>query len=213
MAGRSRVWLVEDNDFFRSTIQGLIDAQRDLACPVATATCEDALAELDSRDESPDILLMDIGLPGMSGIQGARDFLERVPDLRVIMLTVHEEREVVFDAIVAGATGYLLKSSPAEQIVESIRDVVRGAAPINPYIARKVLEAFSGRAGATRYGLTERECEILRLLTDGLTMQRVADELAVSYHTIDSHVRNIYDKLQVHSRGGAIAKALRERLI
>lgn len=213
MAGRSRVWLVEDNEFFRSTIRALIRQQRDLECPIATASCEDALAALDAGHAPPDIVLMDIGLPGMSGTEGARHLLERLPEARIIMLTVHEEREVVFEAIAAGATGYLLKSSAADEIVESIRDVVRGAAPINPYIARKVLDAFAGKVAATEYGLTPRETEILKLLTEGMTMQGLADSLELSYHTIDSHIRNIYDKLHVHSRGSAVAKALRERLV
>jgi DNA-binding NarL/FixJ family response regulator len=130
------------------------------------------------------------------------------------MLTVYDDDENVFRAICSGAAGYLLKSTPAHTLVESIREISNGGAPINPRIARRILEMFS-KANAPRgdYNLTKREKDILKLMLDGRTKQSIADELIVSYHTIDTHIKNIYAKLQVHSRSSAVAKALRERLV
>lgn len=211
--GVASVWIVEDNALYRRMIARLIDEQPGLRCALAVATCEDALDRLDTA-LPPDVVLMDIGLPGMGGIEGARGFATRAPSTRVIMLTVHEERQVVFDAIVAGASGYLLKSSSADEVVDAVSGVLRGAAPINAYIARKVLGLLVGLAGPRGdYALTDREREILQLMVDGQTMPAIAQRLGVSFHTIDTHVRHIYRKLHVHSATGAVAKAVRERLV
>lgn len=207
------VWIVEDHDLYRRTLATLIDEAPDMRCALAAATFEEALAALEA-DAPPDIVLMDIGLPGLSGIEGARLLRARSPISRVVMLTVHEEDDKIFDALCAGASGYLLKPASPERVVEAVREVQQGAAPINPYIARKMLALF-GRLTTARndYGLTDREKAILQLLVEGLTMPQIAAHLFLSYHTINSHVRNIYDKLHVHSRGSAVAKALKERLI
>jgi len=187
-----------------------------MSCPVSVGNCEDMLAALD-EGLVPDIVLMDIGLPGMSGIEGVRHLRSSAPTARVIILTIHDEDEKVFEALCAGASGYLLKPTSPQGIVEAIHQVQRGAAPINAYIARKVLTMFARLsplpAPATGYGLTRREKEILQLLVDGLTLRQIAAQLNVSFHTVDNHVRNIYDKLHVHSRSGAVAKALKERLL
>lgn len=217
-ADPATVWLVEDNALYRSSLASAIGDAPGLVCGLDVPSCEAALAAL-SMCAAPDIVLMDIGLPGMSGIEGTRRMRGLAPACRVVMLTVHEEDEKVFAALCAGASGYLLKSATADHVVQAIREVSRGAAPINGYIAAKVLgmlarlpEPPSG-SNSSRYGLTAREREILQLLVEGLSMKQVAARLAVSYHTIDSHQRSIYDKLHVHSRSGAVAKALRERLI
>jgi DNA-binding NarL/FixJ family response regulator len=211
------VWLVEDNRLFRRGLAMLIDKAEGMSCPVAVETCEEAIDGLDRGHAPPDIVLMDIGLPGMSGIEGTALLRARAPAARILMLTVQEENESVFRAICAGASGYLLKPTPAEQIIQAIREVREGAAPINGYIARKMLDMFSHYATIpsrdAAYRLTAREKEILSLLIDGFTMQQIADHLTVSYHTIDTHLRNIYDKLHVHSRSAAVAKALREKLL
>jgi DNA-binding NarL/FixJ family response regulator len=207
------VWIVEDNSLYLDTTRDLINDQADLCCPFAAQDCERALARV-ADGEVPDIVLMDIELPGMNGIAGARRLRELAPSARVIMLTVHEERDTVFEAIQAGATGYLLKSSPAERLIEAIREVRDGGAPLNAHIARKILDTLGGApAGREAYGLTARESEILQLMVDGLTMRKIADALHVSPHTVDTHIRNVYAKLHVHSRGGAVAKALKERLV
>ena len=210
---RTCVWLIEDNALYLQAISSLIERQDDLCCPVAAGSCEEALAEI-GAGRVPDIVLMDIGLPGIDGIAGARAFREQSPASRVIMLTVHEERDTVFQALKAGASGYLLKSSPAERLVESIREVRAGGAPLNAHIARKILDEFGqDKQAAADYGLTARESEILELMVGGLTLRQLAEQLCISVHTIDTHSRNIYAKLQVRSRSSAVAKALKERLI
>lgn len=211
--GVSTIWIVEDNTLYRQMVARLIDDQSSMQCALAVASCEEALERLD-QDAAPDVVIMDIGLPGQSGIEGARHFAERAPSTRVVILTVHEERQIVFDAIVAGASGYVLKSSSADEIVGAIENVLDGAAPINAYIARKVLDLLVGLSGPRAdYALTPRETEILQLMVDGLTMPAIAARLEVSYYTIDTHVRHIYRKLHVHSATGAVAKAIKERLI
>ena len=153
----------------------------------------------------------------MSGIDGTREIRSRAPGTRVIMLTVQEEDEKFFQAICAGASGYLLKPLPPERILAAIREVRSGAAPINGYIARKVLDMFSRFGIAPQekdsYGLTPREREILSLVVDGLIMKEIAARLGLSYHTIDTHLRGIYEKLHVHSRAAVVAKTLRERIL
>ncbi len=209
----STVWLVEDNDLYRTTLSTLIGEQAHLQCPVSVASCEEALNRI-GDGPVPDVVLMDIGLPGIDGIEGARRIAASSPQTRVIMLTVHEEADTVFHAIASGASGYLLKSSSAAEIVAALDDVLRGSAPINASIARKVLDMFARLTSPhADYGLTHRETEILQLMVDGLTMRAIAERLFVSYHTIDTHIRNIYEKLHVHSRSGAVAKALKEHLI
>ena len=210
------LWLIEDNELYRDSITSVIEEAPDLRCSLSVGSCEQALGALE-QGAPPDIVLMDIGLPGISGIEGTRRIRALAPSSRVIMLTVHEESESIYQAICAGASGYLLKPSGAEAILDAIRQVAQGAAPINGYIARKLLDMFSQLAhpegGQPDYRLTSREREVLRLLVDGLILKQIAARLDVSYHTVDTHVRNIYDKLHVNSRGGAVAKAIKERLV
>jgi len=215
-ARSTSVWIVEDNALYRRSLAELLSGTRGLSCPVAVSTCEEAFDALDAG-LVPDIVLMDIGLPGADGIEGAARFRSAAPSARVVMLTVHQEDEKVFRALCAGASGYLLKPAPAERIVEAVREVERGAAPMNGYIARKVLDMLTRLPApgppSGDYALTAREREILRLLVESLTMREIAARLSVSYHTIDAHIRNVYEKLHVRSRSGAVAKALRERLL
>lgn len=208
-----QVWLVEDQALLRDGLEAVLDAADGLACPVAVDSVEAAEAALDAGHR-PDIVLMDIGLPGKSGIEGARIVRQRAPAARVVILTVHEEDENVVAAICAGASGYLLKPTSPERVVEAVREVRGGAAPINGFIAGRVLTLLARLASpGPDYGLTPREHETLELLVAGLTMKGVADRLGVSYHTVDTHVRNVYAKLHVRSRGSAVAKALRERIV
>ena len=207
------VWLVEDNDPFRNNIKKLVDLTEGLQCEKSFTNCEEAIKELDTA-VSPDLVLMDIGLPGMNGIEGVRRLKAIAPSIEVVMLTAFDENDKIVQAICAGASGYLLKNTSAEEIIESLKAILNGGAPINAQIARKVLQMFSKLAApAGDYGITEREKEILRLLVDGMIAKQIADKLGVSYHTIDTHIRNIYSKLQVHNRSGAIAKVLKERIL
>ena len=207
------IWVVEDNDLLRESIACIINQTPGLCCPFDAATCEEALHALDGGDV-PDLMLLDIGLPGMSGIEGIAPIHARSPSTQVLMLTVHKDSDNVFEALCAGASGYLLKPASPTRIVEAIEDVRRGGSPMSPQIARKVLDMFTRLAVRRKdYGLSEREREVLHLLVDGLTQKRIAEHLFLSEHTINTHIRNIYAKLHVHSRSRAVAKALRERLI
>jgi DNA-binding NarL/FixJ family response regulator len=207
------VWIVEDDRHFRASVETLLGETEDITCTAAFEACEDALADAEARG-GPDVVLLDIELPGMSGLHGIQRLKQLSPTTHVVMLTVHEDNDKIFRAICAGASGYLLKPSSAEQIVRAVRATRQGGAPINPQIASKVLGMFADMAVPKGdYDLTDREREVLQELAEGKTTQRIADEMDRSYHTVDMHVRNIYTKLHVHSRSGAVAKALKERLI
>ena len=207
------IWLVEDNNRFRTNISDLIDETAGLKCDLAVSSCEDALQHLES-DAAPDILLMDIGRPGMDGIEGIRHVKSIAPSIQVIMLTVFDDNEKIFQAICAGAAGYLLKSAPPDDIINSLTDILKGGAPMNAQIARKVLAMFTDMAAPKgNYEITKSEKEILHLLIQGNPKKQIAHDLGVSFHTVDTHLRNIYAKLQVHSRSEAVAKALKERLL
>jgi len=209
-----QVWLVEDHEDCRRMVVRAINRASVLRCPHAFSSCEQALSALE-REPAPDVILLDVGLPGMDGIQGIREIKRRAPSVQVIMLTVYDDHQKVFDAICAGASGYLLKTDDDEGIVQAIQEVLRGGAPMNPRVARLVLSMFARLAVPPKhdYGLSAREKDILELTVKGLLKKEIADQLALSYHTVDNHLRSIYEKLHVHSRSSAVAKALSERLL
>jgi DNA-binding NarL/FixJ family response regulator len=207
------IWVVEDNVRYRKTLSGLINRSPGIVCPHTFANCEDALAVLKS-ERSPDVLLLDIGLPGMSGIEGIEKFKLLSPSVHIVILTIYDDNEKVFNALCAGASGYLLKDSPPEKIIDSIKEVLAGGAPMNMQIAHKVLEIFSKfRHKKPDYGLTDREKEILQQMVSGLTKQQIADRLYLSFHTVNAHLRNIYGKLHVNTRSGAISKVFKENIL
>ena len=207
------LWVVEDDSLYRKTIAELLQEVEGIHCERAYSRCEDALRALDT-EPAPDVILMDVGLPGMNGIEGTKRVRELSPATRVIILTIHEDDEKVFDALCAGASGYLLKSSPPEEIARAMLEVLKGGAPINSQIARKLLTMFTHLAGPRSPSpLTQREGEILKLMVEGLTKRQIAGQLILSYHTIDTHIKNIYAKLHVHTRTGAVTKALNDRLL
>jgi DNA-binding NarL/FixJ family response regulator len=207
------LWIIEDDELFRNTVVNLLDQTQGMRCEHGFANCEDALKLLE-KEYAPEVVLMDIGLPGIDGIEGLKRIKSISPATDIIMLTIHTEDEKVFRAICAGANGYLLKSSTGEEIIAAVREVLGGGAPMNAQIARKVLDMFTAIAAPkSDYGLTDREKEILRLMTDGLTKKVIADKLFVSYFTIDTHLKNIYVKLHVHTGRGAVAKVLKEHLL
>lgn len=214
--GPTIVWIVEDRDLLRDSCARVVDAAPGLRCGGAFRHCEAALAALAEAPvvERPDVVLMDIELPGMSGVEGTREITARSPDTRVVMLTVHEDRDNVFEALCAGASGYVVKPATAAEIVGALRALLDGEVPMSPAIARRVLTIFRGLRRAERdYGLSVRESEVLEHLVRARTMPDIATSLDISVHTAGNHVRNIYRKLQVHSRAGAVAKAVRERLV
>ena len=207
------VWIVEDNDHFREAVQDILRDADGMACDLAATSCETALAAL-AVGRVPDVVLMDLGLPGIGGVEGIRKIRETSPESRVVVLTVHEADESVFEALCAGASGYLVKPSSGRQIVQAVQDARDGGAPMNAFVASRVLDVFTRYVRPRgEYGLTDREREILQLLVEDRTQQEIAEALFLSPHTVDTHLRNIYAKLHVHSRTSAVAKALRERLL
>lgn len=210
---RNRVWLIEDNRSYRESIALIIDQTSDFCCTRQFVDWEKAAKAL-SEYSPPDIILSDIGLPGMSGIQGAALAHSKVPNVPVIMLTVHDEDNNIFNAICAGACGYLLKSATEIEIIEALEQAINGGSPIDARIARKVLAMFAQMNTTNKkYDLTNREREVLGYIVDGSTKKAIAIELDLSFHTVDSHIRHIYEKLHVNCRSDAVAKAIREKLI
>jgi len=207
------VWVVEDDALFRSSLVRVINRAQGLICEQEFGSCEDAIAALET-ERPPHVVLMDIVLPGMDGIEGASRVRSLSPRTDVLMLTNYAENDKIFKALCAGASGYLLKTSPPEEIKKAVMEVVDGGAPMNAQIARKVLDMFTGLAvPSENYGLTEREREILGLMVDGHAKKKIAEVLFLSYFTVDTHIKNIYSKLHVHSRSGAVAKVFKEHLL
>ncbi len=208
-----QIWLIEDNTTFRRTLARVLESQDGFECTEGFARCEHALAATE-RGLKPDIILLDVGLPGMSGLHALPLLREKLPDTKILILTVFDDDDKIFRAICAGAAGYLLKTASPEEITAAIREVVGGGAPMNGRIARRVLEMFSQFGRPTKdYDLSEREIEILNHLTTGQLKKEIAQALGLSIHTIDSHLRKIYIKLEVNTRSEAVAKALKEKLV
>jgi DNA-binding NarL/FixJ family response regulator len=208
-----KVAVIEDQRHIRESLSYLINGTSGFCCMGGYRTMEEALDRI--RHALPDIVLCDIGLPGMDGIKGVRILKERHPRLLVLMLTVYEDDDRIFDAICAGATGYLLKKTQPAQLIESLREVTQGGSPLSPEIARRVVELFREFRPDQReeYNLSPHETRVLKLFVRGHNYKTAAAELGVSIGTINFHVRNIYEKLQVHSRSEAVAKALLNRLV
>jgi len=167
------------------------------------------------RHQTPDVLLSDIGLPGMNGIDGIRILKDLYPNMTVLMLTVYDDDDRIFDAICAGASGYLLKRTPPAKLLENIREAVSGGAPMSPEVAMRVIKLFREVRPPEKvdYDLTPHETRLLKLLVEGHNYTTAAEELRVSYNTIKFHMRHIYEKLQVHSKSEAVAKALQNRIV
>ena len=208
-----KVAIVEDQRDIREGLAVLINGTEGFRCANAFRSMEDALEHLD-RD-LPEVVLVDIGLPGMSGIDGIRILKDRHHDLAMLMLTVYSDDDRIFDALCAGACGYLLKNTPPARLLASIEDVVLGGSPMSPEIARRVVTLFREIRPAEKadYQLTPHETRLLKLVVNGHNYKTAAKELAVSVNTISFHMRRIYEKLQVHSKSEAVSKALRNRLI
>ena len=208
-----RVAIVEDRREIREGLATIINGTPGFHCTGAYRSMEEALERIGQG--LPDVVLNDIGLPGMSGIDGIRILKERHPDLVVLILTIHDDDDRIFDALCAGASGYLLKKTQPARLLESLREAVAGGAPMSPEVARRVIALFREfRApDSTKYELTPHEVRLLRLFVEGHNYKTAAAELGVTVHTISFHLRSIYEKLQVHSKSAAVAKALRSRLV
>jgi DNA-binding NarL/FixJ family response regulator len=209
----SAVWIVDDHNSMRASLSRLLTSEHGVTSVETFASCEDALAEL-ARGRYPQLLLLDIGLQGMSGLDGIPLIRERAPEVSIVVLTVFEDDEKLFRAICAGANGYLLKTQSGQEIIHSVWDALDGGAPMSPRIARRVLEMFAKLAPRkTDYGLSERERAVLELVVEGLLKKEIAQKMGLSIHTVDSYLRRIYEKLHVNSRSGAVRKAVREGLV
>lgn len=206
------VVVIEDEKEVRQGLSFILDHTEGFRCTGAFRSYEDALDDLQT---SPDVLLSDIGLPGVSGVDGVRLFKERFPEASVIMLTVYQDDDKIFQSICNGASGYILKKDPPSRILDAIKEVQDGGAPMSSEIALKVVTAFRSLAPpkADPSGLTKREEEILDELVSGNSYKSTADHLNISIHTVRFHIRSIYEKLHVHSKSEAVAKALKNRLV
>jgi len=205
--------IIEDQRDIREGLTMLIDGTAGYQCTGSYRSMEDALERI--KSQMPDVILCDIGLPGMSGIEGIRILKERYPSLLLVMLTVYDDDDRIFDALCAGACGYLLKRTSPARLLESLKEAVNGGAPMSPEVASRVIALFREFRPPERadYELTPHESRLLRLLVEGHNYTTAAEELKVSYNTVKFHIRHIYEKLQVHSKSEAVAKAMRERLV
>ncbi len=202
------VAIVEDDSEIRQALTLIIDGSPGFSCKHSFNDCESALEAIESS--TPDVVLMDINLPGMSGIEGVRKLKDKIPDTDFIMLTIQEDNDSIFNSICAGATGYLLKDTPPAELLKSIKEVYEGGSPMSPSIARRIVTSFKTTIQSP---LTLRETEVLQRLCDGENYRIIADALFISGDTVRTHIKNIYAKLHVHSRAAAVKKAIGDRLI
>jgi DNA-binding NarL/FixJ family response regulator len=208
-----RVAIIEDQPRIREGLRVLIDGTAGYRCTSSFGSMEEALEKI--GDAPPTVVLVDIGLPGMSGIEGIRRLKQRYPGVLLVMLTIYDDDQRIFEAICAGACGYLLKSTPPARLLDSLREVVSGGAPMSPHVARRVMELFRDLRPPAHadYGLTPHELRLLGLLVDGHNFKTAAAETGVSTSTVAWYMRRIYEKLHVHSKSEAVAKALRDRIL
>ena len=202
------VTIVEDDDDIREGLTFLINASDGFTCDGVYRDMETAIKQM--PEHSPDVCLLDIDLPGMNGIEGIAHLKAMDDDLDIIMMTVHEDHELVFEALRAGACGYLTKNVQPHKILDSIREVFEGGAPMSSHIARMVVSSMQRKSESN---LSKREKEVLTHLCDGESYKIIAENLFISEQTVHFHIKNIYQKLQVHSKSEAVSKALRERLV
>lgn len=210
-----KVSIIEDNSTIREGLAALINGTTGYSCVGSFGDCESFLAKLPSLDV--DVVLMDIALPGISGIDGIARAKKLKPELNILMLTIYEDSQSVFKALCAGACGYLVKKTPPSRLLEAIKDAYEGGAPMSSLIARQVINVFQQTQGKVQQeegsDLSSREIEVLTSLSDGNNYQEIADRLFISVDTVRHHIRNIYRKLHVHSQSEAVAKAIRKGLI
>lgn len=210
----TKIWILEDHQVFATQIRRLISAEDDMECPHHFTNADDLYEKLRFGKERPDILLLDVGLPRKDGIQVLTELHKAIPELKVLILSAFDDKEKVYRAICNGASGYLLKTADPDEILSGIRDVIHGASALSSPIAKMILEGFA------RYGpvdevehLTSREEDVLRLLVQGFIKKEIADQLAISQHTVDMHLRSVYRKLHVRTQTEAVSKAIRQGLV
>jgi DNA-binding NarL/FixJ family response regulator len=204
--------IFDDNPGRRESLRMLLESQENFLVTGEFPDCSNVKAEIEKL--RPDVVLMDIQMPQVNGIEGVRIIKEFFPDVHVIMQTVFEDDEKIFDAMRFGASGYILKKTDPQQIIVAIEDVLNGGSPMTPSIATRVIHFFRKQNDKRpeQYGLSDREAEILQYLVDGLSYKMIADKVNISYNTVNSHIKKIYDKLQVHSVSEAVSKAIRNNI-
>ncbi len=208
-----RVVLIEDLRDIRLSLVALINGTEGFECIAAFGTAETALARIEN--DKPDLILTDLGLPGMSGVEGIERFRKIFPEIPIIALTIYDNDEQIFNALCNGANGYLLKNTPPARLLEALQEAAGGGSPMSPSIAARVVNLFRTFRPPEHadYHLTPQETELLKLLLEGHHKKTAAREMGISINTISFHLKNIYEKLQVHSKTAAVAKALREKLV
>lgn len=206
-----RVLIVEDNKYMREGWQTFIDHDKELVVLESFVDCERLLASKELK--KADVIIMDIGLPGMTGIEGVKAVKASYPSINIIMATIHDDNEHIFDAIKAGAVGYLMKGVSPSELIHAIKDAHAGGSPITPNIARKILEKMHAPVIALEERLTERELEILQELATGKSYAAIGKTIFLSVDGVRHHIRKIYQKLQVNSRTEAVSKGIKKRLI
>lgn len=209
-----KVAIFEDNNRLRKGLQQLIAGTKGFECVGSFPNCNDVLNNV--NESTPDVVLMDIQMPGMSGIEAVRLIKENFPDVKILMETIFEEDEKIFASICSGAEGYILKNTPPASLLQSIREIYEGGAPMTPSIASRVLNMFKEKTTSAKFeyiDLTNRERQVLKWLVEGLSYKMIADKGNISIETVNGHIKNIYSKLQVHSKGEAVAKAIKGGIV
>lgn len=209
-----RVAIFEDNRNLRESLFKLLETSDQFTCVGAFANCERVVENIE--ETQPDVILMDIEMPLVNGIEAVRMIREKYPDIKILMETIFEEDEKIFQSICNGAQGYILKNTPPEEILDAIKEIYEGGAPMSPIIASKVLRMFKFNLSNQKdssFNLSSREKEILKCLVEGMSYKMIADTCFISADTVNGHIKNIYRKLQVHSKGEAVAKAIKGKIV
>ncbi len=202
----------DDNKDRRESLQMLINSKEGLLCTGVFEDCNHVVEDVQASN--PDVILMDIDMPGINGIEGVRIIRSHFPKVHIIMQTVFEDDEKIFAAILAGADGYILKKTAPAKLIEGIKEVVEGGAPMTASVARQVLKLFQSQpAKPDEYNLTEREKEILALLVKGMSYKMIASQCGITYFTVNMHIKKIYEKLHVHSATEAVSKAIQNKIV
>jgi DNA-binding NarL/FixJ family response regulator len=209
-----RVAIFEDNTSLREGLYHLVNGSNGFTCVGAYPDCDELLKNI--KLVKPDVVLMDIQMPGIGGIEGVKLLQENFPEVKILMQTIFEENEQIFASICAGASGYILKNTPASRILDAIKETFEGGAPMSPSIATKVLKMVHQPGNNIKpedFNLSEREKEILSCLVKGMSYKLIANSCFISVDTVRGHIRNIYKKLHVHSKSEAVAKAIKRRIV
>ena len=209
-----KVTIFEDNNSLRQSLFQLINGSDGFKCVGAFEDCLNLMKNIE--DTKPDVVLMDIEMPGINGIEAVRMLREKYPDLKILMQTIFEDNEKIFNSILAGASGYILKNTSPSRFLDFIKETYEGGAPMSPSVATKVLKIVTSQspsANVNTFNLSDREKEILACLVKGMSYKLIADACFISIDTVRGHIRNIYEKLHVHSKGEAIATAIKDRLV